>query len=218
MRFRLAVLTGLIMLLTVGGVFASWAFAEDPAPSVSDNTGLKISIFDYAPEEILPGGDIVESELGGNHYVLVDLVLNESNKGYGLNISNNVVLHKYLKQQPVVYSNQKVSGGNLKFILDPQNNTHGLYYCVEKVTDTEYYCYTFSTDALATAAGSDVMIPAYRTTLVKTDYWRATVSYLGNVKTASLSSLGVSADSQAIKYSIVVSTWEHQLVYNVSEE
>lgn len=156
----------------------------------------------------------MESVLGGNHYVLVDLVLNESNKGYGLNISNNVVLHKYLKQQPVVYSNQKVSGGNLKFILDPQNNTHGLYYCVEKVTDTEYYCYTFSTDALATAAGSDVMIPAFRTTLVKTDYWRAAVSYLGNVKTASLSSLGVSADSQAIKYSIDVSTWEHQLVYN----
>lgn len=218
MRLRLSIFIGLLALLSVGGIWASWAYAEDPAPSVVDTSGLQMSIFDYAPEEILPGGEIVESELGDNHYVLIDLILNENNKGYGLNISNNVVIHKYLKDVPVVYSNQKVSGGNLKFILDPQNNTHGLYYCVEKVTNTEYYCYTFSTDALVTAAGTDVAIPVYRTTLSKTDYWRATTSYLGTAKTISLSDLDVSADSQAIKYTIDVSTWEHQLVYNVSEE
>lgn len=217
MRFRLVTLVGLLALLTLGGVWASWTYAEAPAPSVSEKTGLSISAFDYTPEEVLPGGDIVESELGGNHYVLVDLVLNENNKGYGLNINNNVVLHRYLRQQPVVYSNQKVSGGNLKFILDPQNNTHGLYYCVEKVTDTEYYCYTFSTDDLVTAAGTDVKIPAYRTTLVKTDYWRATVSYLGHAKTVALRDLDISADSQAIEYSIDVTTWEHQLVYSIQE-
>ncbi len=217
MRFRLVALVGVLAVLAVGGVCASWIYTEESVPPVSDTSNLTASLFEYAPEEILPGGDIVESELGGNHYVLVDLVLNENNKGYGLNISNNVVLHKYLKQQPVVYSNQKVSGGNLKFILDPQNNTHGLYYCVEKVTDTQYYCYTFSTDALVTAAGTDVKIPAYRTTLVKTDYWRATTSYLGNVETIALRDLDISADSQAIKYSIDVTTWEHQLVYSIQE-
>ncbi len=217
MRLRLAAIIGVLAILTVGGVWANWIYPEEVIPTVTDASKLTLSFFEYKPEEILPGGDIVESELGGNHYVLVDLVLNESNKGYGLNISNNVVLHKYLKQQPVVYSNQKVSGGNLKFILDPRNNTHGLYYCVEKVTDTQYYCYTFSTDALVTAAGTDVKIPAYRTTLEKTDYWRATTSYLGNVETIALSDLGISADAQAIKYSIDVTTWEHQLVYSIQE-
>ena len=124
-----------------------------------------------------------------------------------MNINNNVVLHQYLRRQPVVYSNQKVSGGNLKFILDPQNNTHGLYYCLEKVSDTLYYAYTFSTDALSTAGGSDMEIIAYRTDLVKTDIWRATVSHMGYAKTKSLSALDVSADPNAIRYSIDVSTW-----------
>lgn len=100
-------------------------------------------MFEYPPEEILPGGEMEDAELGESHFALIDLILNERDKGYGLNYSNNVVLHRYLKNQPVVYSNQKVSGGNLKFILDPKNNTHGLYYCIEKVSDTEYYIYLF---------------------------------------------------------------------------
>jgi len=63
--------------------------------------------------------ELLEAELNENHLRLLDLVLNESDSGYGLNYSNTVLLHKYLKLQSVVYSNQKTSGGHLKFILDP---------------------------------------------------------------------------------------------------
>lgn len=203
----LTLILALALLVSVGGVYATWIYAGAPVTPVDQNVGVSISEFDYTPEEVLPGGGNEQAPIGQNHLVLIDLILNENDKGYGLNINNNVVLHQYLRRQPVVYSNQKVSGGNLKFILDPQNNTHGLYYCIEKVSDTLYYAYTFSTDALSTAGGSDLEIIAYRTDLVKTDIWRGTVSHMGYVKTKSLSDLGVSADPNAIRYSIDVSTW-----------
>ena len=194
-------------VLSIGGVYATWKYGGGPSQPAEHIMGLSLAVFEYPPEEILPGGGMEEAVLGEDHYGLIDLILNEREKGYGLNISNNVVLHRYLRNQNVVYSNQKVSGGNLKFILDPKNNTHGLYYCLEKVSDTEYYAYTFSTDALSTASGSSAEIVAYRTTLLKTDKWRATTSYLGYAQTKSLSDLGESADPNTIRYSIDVSTW-----------
>ena len=209
MRRMLPMLLCVAVLLSVGGVYATWTYAELSPQPAEQAIGVSLSVFDYPPEEILPGGDQNDDpvELGQDHFVLIDLILNERQKGYGLNYSNNVVLHRYLEDNRVVYSNQKVSGGNLKFILDPKNNTHGLYYCVEKISDTEYYAYTFSDDALATAAGSSAEITAYRTTLVKTDKWNATTSYLGYAKVKRLSELGESADPNTIAYSIDVSTW-----------
>lgn len=203
----LSLILAVVILVSIGSVCAGWHYADMLCNPRTEEIGLGMNIFNYPPEEVLPGGDMEEAELGGNHYGLVDLVLNENEKDYGLNISNNVVIHKYLQNQRVVYSNQKVSGGNLKFILDPQNNTHGLYYCVEKVSDTEYYCYTFSVDALATAGGTGSEIAAYRTTLLKTNKWNATVSYLGYAKVKSLRDLGESADPNAVAYSIDVDTW-----------
>ena len=205
-RFVLPILF-LMTVLCIGGVYATWTYSQLPPSPAEQTMGLSLMVFEYPPEQILPGGDTQEAPLGQNHLALIELILNERDKGYGLNIKDNVVLHQYLKRQPVVYSNQKVSGGNLKFILDPKNNTHGLYYCLEKVSDTEYYAYTFSTDALSTASGTNLEIEAYRTTLLKTDKWRATTSYVGYAKVERLSDLGVSADPNTISYSIDVSTW-----------
>ena len=197
----------LILVISIGGVYATWKYAEFSAEDAEQNVNISISVFDYPPEQILPGGNTEQAKLGENHLKTIDLVLNESKKGYGLNINNNVLIHQYLKTHKVIYSNQKVSGGNLKFILDPQNNTQGLYYCVEKISDTLYYCYTFDINSLATYGGTDEYITVYRTSLVKTDKWRATTSYLGIAKTVRLSNLGVSADSQSLSYSIDVTTW-----------
>ena len=198
----------LVLLFSIGGAYATWQYAELSPQNVHQDVGITLNMFEYPPEQILPGGDTETAPLGENHLALINLILWEEEKGYGLNINNNVLIHKYLKNVPVVYSNQKVSGGNLKFILDPHNNTHGLYYCIEKVSDTLYYSYTFDINHLSTASGTDDYIPAYRTSLVKTNNeWKATVSYEGVAKTIRLSELGVSADSQSLKYSIDVTTW-----------
>ena len=203
----LAFIMCLVLIFSVSGVYATWKYSELSPQAAQQDVSVSLMVFDYPPEQILPGGDTQEAPLGENHLALINLILCEDDKGYGLNISNNVLIHKYLKNEDVIFSNQKISGGNLKFILDPHNNTHGLYYCIEKISDTLYYSYTFDINHLSTASGTDEYITVYRTSLVKTDEWRATTTYEGIAKTRSLSSMGVSADSQSLKYSIDVTTW-----------
>lgn len=197
----------IVVLLSTGTVFGEWIYPGiGPSPSETF-INITLKIFEYPPEEVLPGGGNEEAELGQNHYTLIDRILNERDKGYGLNINDNVLLHQYLRKQPVVYSNQKVSGGNLKFILDPKTDTDGLYYCIEKGSDTEYYAYTFSVSDLETYAGTNHEIPVYKTTLLKTDKWNATVSYLGYAKVIFLSDLGYSSDPNCLRHTIDVSSW-----------
>ena len=207
-KFLVLVLV-LSVLLTCGGVFASWMYAETSPLGVAQDVELGLSVFEYPPEEILPGGSMEEAPLGQNHLTLVDLILNENSKDYGMNYDNKEIIINYAEKQDAVYCNQKISGGNLKFILDTKTNTHELYYCVQKVSDTLFYTYTFSTDALATAGGSQAEIEVYRTSLELTDKWRATVSYKGYAMTKSLRSLGVEASSGSIDYSIDVATWHY---------
>lgn len=199
------VLSLTLALLSSAFVYGAWVYYQDTVP-VGYEVYHQMGEFGYAPEEVIPGGEH-EASLGENHLKLIDLVLNENEKGYGMNMGINVLIHQYLRTKPILYSNQKVSGGHLKHILDPKNNTHGLYYCIEKVSDTLYYCYTFALVDLIAAEGTDREILVYRTLLEKTDIWRATKSYTGYAKVKSLSSLGVSADSQSEAYSIDVSTW-----------
>ncbi len=196
------------ILMSSFSIYGAWIYYADTVP-LSYTVHKSMGSFDYTPEEVLPGGsdNDQEVEIGGNHFVLVDLILNENDKGYGLNINDSVVLHQYLKRQSVVYSNQKVSGGNLKFILDPHSNTHGLYYCVEKVTETEYNAYTFSFYDMDQVKGTDEEIQVYKTVLVKTDKWNSTKSYFGYAKVRTLTTLGVNADPNTIPYSIDVKTW-----------
>ena len=203
----LVVIISFLFFLSIGGTYATWRFADNTPHSASEEANINLMEFEFKPEEILPGGDAEEAPMGESHFKLLDLILNEESKGYGLNINNNVLLHRYLRSEGVVYSNQKVSGGNLKFILDAKQNTHGLYYCLEKITDTEYYCYTFSTSDLETYAGTNTEIQVYRTILLKTDIWRGTTSAYGYAQIKSLSYLGVSADPNSIAYSIDVRTW-----------
>ena len=205
----LSLILCLVVILSIGGVFATWKYAELSPAEKDQSIDMSLSVFDYPPEQILPGGDTEQATPGENHNKLIDLILNEAEKGYGLNEGSNTLLHSLLREDKYVYSNQKTTGGNLKFIIDPKNafNTFGLYYCLEKVSDTLYYCYTFDINALSTASGTSDYITVYRTSLVKTDNWRAPVSYEGVAQTVKLSDLGISADSQSLKYSIDMASW-----------
>ena len=150
--------------------------------------------------DILP----TESELGKNHLALIDLILNESNKGYGLNHDKKHVLEQYLNSHGIVFSNQKTTSGNLKFVSD---ETEQLYYCIVEISETEYYAYTFAKADVASAMGSETKIPVYRTVLQKTNLWDATKTYFGYAKTASLSSWELSNVSGELAYSIDPNTF-----------
>lgn len=201
MRYT-SLLCCLFLLASIGGVFATWYFAEDTAKSVTDTMGITLSEFVWKPVEILP----TESEIGENHLALIELILNENEKGYGLNYDSKNVLEGYLNRYGVVFSNQKTSGGNLKFVSDETNQ---LYYCVEKVSDTIYYAYTFSRNDLSMAIGTYTAIPVYRTVLEKTDKWHAPRSYFGYAQTKSLRDMNAENTSGTLAYSIDVSTWIH---------
>ena len=135
---------------------------------------------------------------------LIELILNESKKGYGLNYDNKHVLEGYLDRYGLVFSNQKVSGGNLKFVSDETNQ---LYYCVEKISDTMYYAYTFSFSDLNSVKGTATVMPVYRTVLEKTDIWRAPRSYFGYAQTKLLRAFGAENTPGTLAYSIDASTW-----------
>ena len=198
---------GLVALLSTGGVFAAWQYANG-APPTSESISIILREFEFAPEQILPGGDVVEKEEGGDHLKLIERILNEKEKNYGLNMNDNGLLHKYLKDAGVVFCNQQTSGGNLKFILDTKAyNTYGLYYCLEKKSDTEYYCYTFGVDDLSAVGGTTSELEVYLTKLVKTDKWKATTSHRGYAKTKKLEDMGVKYTSDPFDYSIDMSTW-----------
>lgn len=196
----------LTIIMSIGGAYATWSYAEQPPAEVSQGLGISISEFNYKAEEILPGGSSGPVEIGQDHFAIIRLIVDEAGKGYNLNSSGSIV-HSLLSKYDTVHANQKVSGGNLKFILDVSNNTHNLYYCVEKKSDTLYYIYTYSVDALATVGGTDLELEVYRTTIVKDSKWTAQDSHLGTAKTVTLSSLGFSASSHSSNYTIDVTSW-----------
>ena len=195
-----AFLCSLFVLASVGGVFATWYYTYDTAQNVQQDLSVSLSEFEWKPDEILP----TESEIGENHLALIELILNENNKGYGLNYDNKHVLEGYLDKYGLVFSNQKVSGGNLKFVSDETNQ---LYYCVEKISETIYYAYTFSFSDLNLVKGTAAVMPVYRTVLEKTDIWRAPRSYFGYAQTELLRAFGEENTPGTLEYSVDVSTW-----------
>lgn len=196
----MAFLCSLFILASVGGVFATWYYTYETVQNTQEDLSVSLSEFEWKPEQILP----TESEIGENHLALIELIMNESDKGYGLNYDSKQVLEGYLDRYGLVFSNQKVSGGNLKFVSD---ETDQLYYCVEKISDTMYYVYTFSVSDLNAVKGTATAMPAYRTVLEKTDKWRAPRSYFGYAQTNLLRTFGFENVPGTLSYSIDVRTW-----------
>ena len=69
-----------ILAVSIGGVFATWQYAELPVTDADKSVNVSLDEFIWEPEEILP----TDSEIGENHLSLIELILNERNKGYGL--------------------------------------------------------------------------------------------------------------------------------------
>ncbi len=164
----LAVIICFTMVLSIGGVYATWQYASGNITPVDTQAGVAMGEFYYAPEEVMPDNEEV-SQAGQNHIDLLQLILYESSKGYGLNINKKPIVHNYLKNPgDVVYCDQNTSGGNLKFMLDDNNTVNRLFFCIEKVSDVEYACYTFSYDELVTApVDADYRIVVFKTKLEK---------------------------------------------------
>ena len=105
----LSFLTVFLLLMNVGGVFATWNYAQGAVPAISAYTDPKSSTFEYAPEIILPSQDV-----GKNYLDLLQSIL-DNIKG-GLNSSKDT-LEKALIKSKILHSSENVQGGNLKHLF-----------------------------------------------------------------------------------------------------
>jgi len=172
----------LILVMSLSGVYATWRYAVLKIPTTQENLSWSMTLFEYAPEEILPGGGTEVAPMGENHYTLIEKILNEAS--YGLNATKKPIVHELLKKPgDVVYCNQTVQGGNLKhMLLDAAEGAEFLYFVITEISDTEYHTFTFVEDALGGPYGSEIEV--YKTIMVCGDngIWTAPNSYKGYAK------------------------------------
>lgn len=187
-----------VFAISTGSILANWYYFPLSEPETVQNQAQpEIGEFYYKPEEVLPGGGVVP-EIGKNHLDLLQLILYENDKGYGLNINKKPVVHNYLnKVGDIIYCDQNVSGGHLKFMLDKNATVNKLFFCITYVSETEYIAYTFSYSEMMSAILYETKIVVYKTTLRKENgVWDDVLSAGGyaTVESVSLADCGRSID------------------------
>lgn len=162
MKRFLSMIICLTMLLSVGGVYATWQFAEELPESVNNTQSINLSEFVWAPEEILP--DVTP----GQNYLDLHKSILENVKG-GLNSSKDTLENAVLKDNDgLLHSSQNVQGGNLSHLFIT-NATRELDFIVEYVTDNEFLVFMYkNADAVAGAIGT-TQIQVYKTIYAKTN-------------------------------------------------
>ncbi len=187
-RIPLIIIAVLIMVSTlVVGVNAEWIY-----PDMSINFGeeadfnVELNEFEYTPEEVLPGGDNNEQiEVGENHLLLIKNIVDHIT--YGLNATSKPIVRELLEDGvAVVYSNQNVSGGNLKHMLIDDSSMDRLDFAVKYETDTLYSTFTFASMYLYDSYVGQT-IDVYKTDMVyENGKWVAKRSSKGTVKVANV--------------------------------
>ena len=178
----------IVALMCLIGVFGISLNAEWIYPDMSisyekeSQTNVTLNEFGYAPEEVLPGGDNDEEVIvGENHLMLIQNIVNHVT--YGLNATSKPIVREYLEDGVgVVYSNQKVSGGNLKHMLIDDYRMEKLDFAVKYETSSFYTAYTFESKYLETQYLGTTIV-CYKTDMVKEgNEWVAKSSYHGTVR------------------------------------
>ena len=180
-------------IASISAVYASWQYVGVPATAVHTQLGCSVSVFEYPPEQVLPGGGAAVAPMGENHLKLINNLLNEPS--YGLNASKKPIIHNLLEVAgSIVYSNQQVTSGNLKHIMpDFSEETEKLYFVIVSNSSTEYIAYTLLESD--TMLPIDTYVPVYRTVLtVENGKWVAKSSWGGYAKVNSPGIVGRAID------------------------
>lgn len=194
---KILLLIFLCFTLSTASVYATWHYSNDLPSNENDTLQSTIIGFEYNPDAVLPG-DQESTELHENHFNLVTSIVNHVD--YGLNATKKPIVRKLLEDGAgVVYSNQSVSGGNLKHMLLNTSDVNNLMFVVQYSSDNEYIAYTFTGEKV-NSSNIGTPITVYKTIMVKNTRWEATLSYTGTAEVFY-------ADNQSV-YSIDVSTWQ----------
>ncbi|MBQ8549953.1 MAG: hypothetical protein IJ426_01290 [Clostridia bacterium] len=139
----------LLVATTVGGVFATWRYAEDPASTVQNNVPFMLGEFTWEGSDILP--DDVEGE---DHAWLIKSLVSGESGGKVIGLDNpNSALNDYI--------NDRLSGGlgwkrdyfgSMAVTGDEEMEAlfgaaaEGLSFIIQVKSSTEYYIFTTSVD------------------------------------------------------------------------
>lgn len=195
----LAQVLALVFILSIGGVCATWSYAQGVCNPVVEN--IKIDAFPWQGSEILPEDD----QIGQNHRTLIEKILNGAvtdengnvEQGLGLNYENS-----YLNTEIKDRSGSWLAGSDTlgsmdfwekqdidKYFNTSTENLSFVLYFPEGVDDT-YYLYTTGvalggSNSPNIAIGEDIY-PIYRTVLVKNaeGAWVAEETKLGYAESA----------------------------------
>ena len=179
---KISMLLALLSTMLITSVFASWVYSAYPPTDKDMGLGLSLIEFVYKPEEVLPGHEV--GYLDQNHQEVIYNITDHIK--YGLNYQDKPLLTNYLNQNGIVYSNQKATGGNLKFLGD---ESESLMWVIEKDTDTIYYIYTFEEEQV-TSSNLNLLITVYKTKCVYKDgLWQNERAYVGEAPIAMVSGI-----------------------------
>ena len=203
----LAFFVALSAVISVADVYAKWIYLP-PLDPIDTSANLFLGEFYFVPEEVLP--DEEYSELHENHLNVVTLILEHAT--YGINTEGNKsnVIHDNLNGvDSVLYLNQKIEKGNMKFFYNfytGQEDSSQVFFCVQKKSDTLYYVYTYSkTDLTANRVNTKERITAYLTAMQFDDddgLWSAIYSRVGSAIVISV------PNYDFFRYGIDAASWQ----------
>lgn len=168
-------LLAVVLMLSVGGVFASWVY---PVTTLEGRSlVIKPTAFAWEGSDILPDDD--QNSIGENHLQLIDNILFEAS--YGLNADKKPIIHNLLNRVgDVVYAQQNVQGGNLKHLMIDNTDAFSLLFQVEYVSNSEYNLYTYSAPLIRSAAiGERIEVFETVAKVNSEGVWQAVKSYVG---------------------------------------
>lgn len=189
----ISILLALMLVVSVGGAFATWQYAHGTCATVEEN--LPLDVFPWEGAEILPE----EDEVGKNHRNLIEMILNGtitnsdgSVTKLGLNHSGSYINNE-IKDRSGSWLAKSDTLGSMdfwekadidKYFNTSNQNTSFVIHFPEGVANT-YYLYTTDVDLESDgnpniAIGQDIY-PIYRTILAKNQegYWEATETKVG---------------------------------------
>lgn len=190
----------LFNVASISVVSASWLYSFGNVQSQEKVMELEMNVFDYAPEEVLPGDD--NTSIGENHLTLLEIIANHAS--YGLNATHKPIIHNYMTAPgALLYCDQNVKGGNLKHLMiDNISSSNRLYFIVEMVSETVYNVYTMRMyDIDYNAVG--VEIEVYKSLMVRNEkgVWAPTYSYQGYARIN---------DPSVVSRAVDVTTWREK--------
>ena len=173
-RLMLSILCLTLFFTSIGGVYATWKYAEQSIDDVQTEQNVTLSHFIWEPEEILP-----TVTPGQNFLDLLNSILN--NVKNGLNSSKDA-LEKAVVNKGLLHSSHNLQGGNIKHLFINEE-CRELDFLFQYISDTEFHLYMYKESDVKTGAVGVSEIAVYMSILVKENsVWKGKEAQFGYAK------------------------------------